>query len=59
VNTATAFRSDLSARLDFARADAVPDALLNHILWHAIRGESVPEPPSRYGLRLEANTDGD
>jgi hypothetical protein len=59
VNGATAFRSDLSARLNFAQADAVPDAILNHILWHAIKGADVPEPPSRSGLRIGPEEDDD
>lgn len=57
VNGATAFRSDLSARLNFAQADAVPDAVLNHILWHAVKGPNVPEPSSRSGLRVRMDDD--
>ncbi|MBM3495003.1 MAG: bifunctional YncE family protein/alkaline phosphatase family protein, partial [Armatimonadetes bacterium] len=52
VNGRNAYKADISARLNFAEADAVPDALLNNILWHAIKGADVAEPPSRSGLRL-------
>jgi YVTN family beta-propeller protein len=55
VNGKTAYKADVSARLNFAEADAVPDALLNNILWHAIKGLDAPEPPSRSGLRLSAD----
>jgi YVTN family beta-propeller protein len=57
VNGRTAYKADVSARLNFAQADAVPDALLNNILWHAIKGADVAEPPSRSGLRLTADDD--
>ncbi len=57
VNGRRAYRSEISGRLNFAEADAVPDALLNNILWHAIKGEDTPEPPSRSGLRLTSDDD--
>ena len=57
VNGRSAFKADVSGRLNFAEADSVPDALLNNILWHAIKGADVPEPPSRSGLRLSADSD--
>ena len=34
----------LSARLDFTRADACPEDVLNRILWHAMKGSAVPYP---------------
>jgi YVTN family beta-propeller protein len=37
-NAATAYRAAESARLDFSREDAAPPALLNDIVWHAVRG---------------------
>jgi len=37
-NTAAAYRARDSARLDFSREDAVPDAVLNDIITHAVRG---------------------
>ncbi len=43
VNGAAAYRARDSARLDFTRADAAPDAVLNDILWHAVKG-NVPPP---------------
>ena len=42
-NVATAYRAAESNALDFAHEDRVPDALLNDILWHAVRGKT-PEP---------------
>jgi DNA-binding beta-propeller fold protein YncE len=45
-NAQTAYRAGDSGRLDFAHADAVPDAVLNDILWHATRGN---DPVPRYG----------
>jgi hypothetical protein len=30
--------------LDFSRPDRVDDALFNHLLWRAIKGEAVPYP---------------
>jgi DNA-binding beta-propeller fold protein YncE len=45
-NVKTAYRANDSDRLDFAHADAVPDAVLNDILWHATRGAA---PVPRYG----------
>ena len=52
VNMPTAYRAWESAHLDFRRADAVPDALLNDILWHAIKGKNAPMPPVRHSLQL-------
>ncbi len=47
VNQKTAYKADISARLDFARADAVPDDLLTEIVWHSVKGASAPMPPIR------------
>ena len=59
VNTPKAYKAKKSAALDFSREDAVPDAVLNDILWHAVKGAKVPEPAVRHGLRLMAETDED
>lgn len=60
VNGRTAYRAALSATLDFSHEDAVPDAVLNDLIWHAIKGAAVAEPPIRHGLRLAAaDPDGD
>jgi hypothetical protein len=53
-NTKTAYRAKDSERLDFRGEDRVPDAVLNDILWHAVKGANAPEPPPRHGLRLSA-----
>ena len=42
-NKTTAYRAADSNALNFAQEDRVPDAVLNDILWHAVRG-STPEP---------------
>jgi DNA-binding beta-propeller fold protein YncE len=42
-NKTTAYRAADSNALNFAQEDRVPDAVLNDILWHAVRGNS-PEP---------------
>jgi DNA-binding beta-propeller fold protein YncE len=34
-----------SGRFDFSREDGVPDAELNDILWHAVRGAHATPPP--------------
>jgi len=52
VNGATAYRAQDMAALDFTRPDAVPDELLNDVLWHAVMGADRPEPAPRYGLRM-------
>lgn len=52
VNQATAYGAELSGRLNFARVDAVPDHILNTILWRAVMGPDVPEPAPRYSVRV-------
>jgi DNA-binding beta-propeller fold protein YncE len=47
-NGATAYRAADSARFDFAHADAVDEAALNDILWHAAKGPRATPPP--YGV---------
>ena len=46
-NAPTAYRANESARLDFSHEDAVPDATLNDLVWHAVRGANAADP--RYG----------
>ena len=52
LNKRTAYRANDSLKLDFVHADRVPDAVLNDILWHDIKGANAPEPPVRRALRL-------
>ncbi|MDQ2909135.1 MAG: hypothetical protein M3R44_07285, partial [Candidatus Eremiobacteraeota bacterium] len=40
-NTRAAYRARDSAHLDFSHEDAVPDATLNDILWHAVRKRAL------------------
>ncbi len=55
VNKATAYRSKDSARMILDVADAVPDDLMNDVLWHAVMGTHTPKPPIRYSLLREAD----
>jgi hypothetical protein len=50
VNGRNAYRAKDSARLNFTREDAVPDAILNDILWHELMGRKAPKPAVRYSL---------
>ncbi len=44
-NGVTAYHAGESARLDFSREDAVAEATLNDLIWHAVRGAKAPIPP--------------
>ena len=48
-NLKTAYGARESARLNFARADAVPDAELNRILWRNAKGKNAALPVVRGG----------
>ena len=52
VNGKGAFRQEESRRLDFSREDRVPDAILNDLIWHSVKGAKSHEPLPRYGLRV-------
>jgi len=55
-NTAMTPSAILSAHFDLSRADAVPDALLNEVLWKAVKGENstVPAPRRSAFVRVAA-----
>jgi hypothetical protein len=46
-NSAMTPSAILSAGFDLSRADAVPDALLNQVLWKAVKGENSTVPAPR------------
>ncbi len=46
-NSPKAYGAAQSRRLDFQAADAAPDSVMNDILWHSIKGRSVPLPAVR------------
>jgi YVTN family beta-propeller protein len=56
LNTDKSYRAKESSRLPFQDADAVPDDLLNDILWGALR-PNVPKPPIRHSLSLSGPDD--
>jgi hypothetical protein len=39
--------------MDFRDADRVDDALLNHVLWRAVKGPTLPEPAPRRASTLD------
>ncbi len=44
-NTATAYGTAESSRMDWSGYDRIDEAALNRILWHSIKGRNVPMPP--------------
>jgi hypothetical protein len=56
-NAPNAYGARQSAKMDWSDYDRVDEDTLNRILWHSIKGESVPMPapirralPTRMGL---------
>ena len=45
VNAPDAWGAAIAARMDFSDSDRVDEQTLNEILWHSIKGASVPMPP--------------
>jgi len=43
-NTKTAWGSDVSAKMNFAKEDAADDLLLNEVIWRSVRGANSPMP---------------
>ena len=56
-NAASSYGAKRSAELDFRHEDAVPDATLNDLLWHAVRGaRATPPPYGRFPQSAAAST---
>jgi hypothetical protein len=36
--------AEVSMRMDFSEPDAAPDALLDRVIWHAVKGFGTPYP---------------
>jgi DNA-binding beta-propeller fold protein YncE/phospholipase C len=58
-NTAATPSAILSSRFDLTRADAVPDALLNEVLWKAVKGENSPVPSPRRSAFVKVSKEQD
>ncbi|MDR3712733.1 MAG: bifunctional YncE family protein/alkaline phosphatase family protein [Puia sp.] len=60
-NTVWTPSASKSAQFDLSRADAVPDAQLNEVLWKAVKGENsvVPEPRRSAFVRVNKKVDDD
>ncbi len=60
-NTAATASAAMSAHFDLTHADAVPDALLNEVIWKAVKGENslVPAPRRSAFIKVTAEKDDD
>jgi YVTN family beta-propeller protein len=60
-NTVMTPSAILSARFDLSRADAVPDGLLNQVLWKSVKGEdsNVPAPRRSAFVKVTARSKDD
>ena len=50
-NTALAYGAAVSQGLDFSRADRANEAVLNDIIWHAVKGEQAALPAPKMASR--------
>ncbi|MDE2126694.1 MAG: hypothetical protein KGJ62_08895 [Armatimonadetes bacterium] len=50
-NTHTSYRWRDSEKMNFSVADAAPEAALNSIVWHSVKGAVVPDPATRRSLK--------
>ena len=55
-NLPSALGAAQSMAMDLSEADRVPDALLNEILWHAVKGAASPMPPPRRSVFARSTT---
>jgi YVTN family beta-propeller protein len=55
-NIAMTLSAILSSKFDLSRADAVPDALLNRILWKSVKGENSDIPAPRRSAFVKVTT---
>ena len=60
-NQKTAWGSEQSSRMEFAKEDAADDLLLNQVIWHSVRGAESPMPaPVRAAfVRAQPKADDD
>jgi hypothetical protein len=59
-NPKTAWGSDLSRKMNFAKEDAADDLLLNEIIWRSVRGPNSPMPaPTRAAFIFPSGKDDD
>ena len=59
-NTRTAWGSDISAKMNFAKEDAADDLLLNEMIWRSVRGADNPMPaPVRAAFVFPNQKDAD
>jgi DNA-binding beta-propeller fold protein YncE len=59
-NTRTAWGTDLSAKMDFSREDAIEDRVLNEVIWRSIKGPDAPMPaPARAAFIVGRHDDDD
>ncbi len=59
INQASAYRAEDALALPLDRPDKADEAILNALLWHAIKGPEVPMPPSKTAFRPHPFRDAD
>ncbi|MEP6757231.1 MAG: alkaline phosphatase family protein [Chthonomonadales bacterium] len=58
-NGTASYKSDVSNKMNFKTADSVPAELLNDIVWHSIKGSSVPVPATPHRHAVSSRKDAD
>lgn len=59
-NLKTAWGSEISGKMNFAKEDAADDLQLNRVIWHSVKGPDIPMPaPKRAAFVFAHEKDGD
>ena len=58
-NAGSTTSSIISAGFDLTKADAVPDRILNEVIWHSVKGEGsvMPSPKRSAFVKVTAKDD--
>lgn len=59
INTKKGKLADISAKMNFAKEDEVPDLLFNEVLWKGLKGVSAPAPKHAAFVKASIEKDDD